>query len=396
MLFTHKYYVHCPHGWRPDGSSWRNAQSFYEYIAAAALHLAGKVEENQKPLNDVVFTCHLAASEVAAEGDAKKKRKKREKARAQCTEDPKYFQQLKNRILDAEKNLLHNIGFALNVPRPENVIATTGHTIQSREGSDCFEMQNSVVQRAWSFANDSYRTTIGVQYNVVTQAAAMLVLAMKYSGKSENGQWWRSWLDKNGFRSISVSAVCDITSQLCELYSKNNAAQFAQLHNSIQCELDYDHDSHDEDLTKEQNAHDRSDTQKVESKALYEDASQPNADMKKGGFNPQPKSSNNEESRDGAAIPRSMCSRERNVGRDERSRDSYQREFPEHSYIDQKNEAAPSKDRTRSHAGAMETTKCAREINSILGDKGEPIKNLHDTSNPFVLQAWRTLQKAQS
>lgn len=233
MLFTHKYYVHCPHAWRPDGSTWHHSHSHFEYVATAALHLAGKVEENQKPLNDIVFTCHTVI----------KSGKRLEKARAKCSEDPKFFQHLKHRILEAEKNLLHQIGFALNVPHLQEPIFSIFLTYDASSS----ELTPDVRDSIWRFVNDSYHTTVCVQYDVLTLAASMLVLALKHRNKSASGEWWRQWLDSVGFRNISTVDIRDVASQMCDFYYKKGGNEWPgpKLQQSIEQELTVDHEHFD-------------------------------------------------------------------------------------------------------------------------------------------------------
>jgi len=231
VVYTHQYYVHCAHGWRAGKKEeMRNPMNDRQFIASAALFLAGKVEEDPKPLNDVVYVTYLV-------GRGKKKPRQPQERLA----DKQHFDRVKDKFMEAERQLLHNLGFSFNVTHPFTPVAQAGNKWRSENSHDeskwQFEIQNQVPSTAWALTNDSYRTTLCVQYEASFIAAAMLTLAMKLKGKSASSEWWRSWLNESGFTHVPLPAVSDITSQLCALYFSHGHQSFAQLQNDLEQEI---------------------------------------------------------------------------------------------------------------------------------------------------------------
>jgi len=110
-------------------------------IATACLFLAGKVEETPKPLNDLAHTLHTLQQRKLSASTGKS-------VTQQDSQD-----RLRERILRAERSLLHRLGFDFNVEHPYkhllSVIKSMSHVGLIED--DC---TRDLAQVSWNFAND--------------------------------------------------------------------------------------------------------------------------------------------------------------------------------------------------------------------------------------------------
>ncbi len=168
-------------------------------MAATALFLAGKVEETPKKLKDVVMT--------AWEMDPRRKPEEREKGFSEASPE---FWQLKEKILDNERELLRVMAFNLQVEHPYKHLLTA---VKAVGGS------KELAHFAWNFVNDSLKTTLCLQYPPMVIGVAVLDLAskamqVKLPGPPERGHWW---FEEDPYR-VTPDQVEDVCDQLLALY----------------------------------------------------------------------------------------------------------------------------------------------------------------------------------
>mmetsp|Transcript_6859 Transcript_6859/g.17546 ORF Transcript_6859/g.17546 Transcript_6859/m.17546 type:complete len:223 (+) Transcript_6859:265-933(+) len=161
VVFCHRFYARHSHG-APHSDRF--------IIATACLFLAGKVEETPKPLREVVRVSYLV--EHKHEYDKAVKRLQQKK----CLEEQQ------ENILQAERNLLHTIGFDFNVEHPYKYLLNLVKRInQAQVVND--RNSRSLAQVAWNFANDSLRTTLCLQFDAQNIANAVLYLGVPTHSK---------------------------------------------------------------------------------------------------------------------------------------------------------------------------------------------------------------------
>jgi cyclin T len=142
LMYMHRFYAR---------------KSFQEYdrfiVACTCLLLGGKVEETPKKLKDVLTEAYKVRYQVSA-ADAP-------------DSDSRKYHELKEQVLVAERILLQTLGFELQLDHPyRDLLAYVRSVAMSRD----------FAALAWNFVNDSYRTTICLQYDHKTIAAAAVAM----------------------------------------------------------------------------------------------------------------------------------------------------------------------------------------------------------------------------
>jgi len=190
-VFCHRFFASHSHG--------APANDRY-VVATACLFLAGKVEETPKPLNEVVRVCFLVQHKHEYESALKQIHQKDQ------------LEEQRERVLQAERLLLHTLGFDFNVEHPyKHLLHLAKRLNQSQDLPE--DSSRSLTQVAWNFANDSLRTTLCLQFSASDIANAVLYLASKLLGKTLNlrKDWW------NDYR-IEQLACDEISNQIMDLY----------------------------------------------------------------------------------------------------------------------------------------------------------------------------------
>lgn len=149
LVFMHRFY---------------SRKSFQEYdrfiMSCTCLLLGGKVEETPKKLKDVLCEAF----------------KKRYNVKASEVPDPesRKFWELKEQVLVSERVLLQTLGFELQLEHPYRELLAFVRSVQK---------SRDFAQLAWNFVNDSYRTTVCLQYDHKTIAAAAIAMVASLLGE---------------------------------------------------------------------------------------------------------------------------------------------------------------------------------------------------------------------
>lgn len=165
-------------------------------MAACCLFLAGKVEETPKKCRDIVRAAKLYHENLATqESKSVQERLYLKKLAESFNEDT-----IKD-IMTYEKILLQTIKFDLQVDHPYGYLVKYAKTLKGNQ-----EQIHSLVQMTWGFINDSYSTTLCLQWEPEIVAIALMYLAKKFSkfeitdwaNKSETGakqNWWDQFVE---------------------------------------------------------------------------------------------------------------------------------------------------------------------------------------------------------
>lgn len=172
-------------------------------VAAAALFLAGKVEETPKKLKEVLCK--------AWELDPRRKPQEIKDGLAETAPD---FVALKEKILEYERELLRVVAFNLAVDHPYKYLLQSVKTVGGSKDMALF---------AWNFINDSLKTNLCLQYKPQVVGCAVLDLTskamkVKLPGPPEQARWWYEEAPYNA-RPEQLEDVCD---QLLSLYEGFN------------------------------------------------------------------------------------------------------------------------------------------------------------------------------
>lgn len=158
-------------------------------MGTACLFLAGKVEETPKPLKEVVRVCFLVQHTHDYERALKHIRNKvchtsdfswmvhlqhfevaLTSQRQFLTQD--HIEEQKEKVLQAERVLLHTLGFDFNVSHPYKPLLSLAKHVNQLE--QVLEGQSrSLTQVAWNFANDRYELIFSFLTNPTSRSACL-------------------------------------------------------------------------------------------------------------------------------------------------------------------------------------------------------------------------------
>ena len=184
-------------------------------MATCCLFLAGKVEETPKKCKDIVKAAktYLESKNLKKDSDS-------------FGEDP-----IKE-IMIYERILLQTIKFDLQVDHPYSYLLKYAKSLKGNQ-----EQIRNMVQMAWTFINDSYCTTLCLQWEPEIIAIALMYLTSKLSkleitdwiDKKENFKqnWWDQFVEDLGivilegifsivlfFKYFDVLLIRNIVSQM--------------------------------------------------------------------------------------------------------------------------------------------------------------------------------------
>ena len=96
--------------------------------------------------------------------------------------------ELKKELIDAESAILRELGFIVHAEHAHKFVLYYIHVLFAKP---C-EFPAELAQKAWSYANDSYRSTHCVQFRPKVLACAAIYLAARVLGirLPEDPPWW--------------------------------------------------------------------------------------------------------------------------------------------------------------------------------------------------------------
>ncbi|XP_073526345.1 LOW QUALITY PROTEIN: uncharacterized protein [Phyllobates terribilis] len=186
IIFCHRFFLRQSH-----------AKNDRRTIATACMFLAGKVEETPRPLKDVI----LVSFEII---------NKKDPAAILKIKQKEVYEEQKELILLAERVVLANLGFDMNVQHPYKPLV---------EAIKKFKVaQNALAQVAWNFVNDGLRTSLCLQFEPHHIAAGAIFLAAKFLKVKlpSDGEkvWWQEF-------DVTPRQLEEVSNQMLELYEQN-------------------------------------------------------------------------------------------------------------------------------------------------------------------------------
>ncbi|KAJ0022238.1 hypothetical protein NQD34_009728 [Periophthalmus magnuspinnatus] len=131
----------------------------FEIVAMACINLASKIEEAPRRIRDVINVFHHLRQ-----------------IRAKKTPTPLILDQnyinTKNLVIKAERRVLKELGFCVHVKHPHKIIVMYIQVLEC-------EKNQTLVQTAWNYMNDSLRTNVFVRFQAETIACACIFLAAR-------------------------------------------------------------------------------------------------------------------------------------------------------------------------------------------------------------------------
>ncbi|ESO12514.1 hypothetical protein HELRODRAFT_132173, partial [Helobdella robusta] len=166
-----------------------------EVLSMACIHLASKIEEAPRRIRDVmnVFN-HI-------------KQIRNKKTIMPMMLDNNYVNS-KNQVIKAERRVLKELGFCVHVKHPHKIIVMYLQVIEA-------EQNRRLVQYAWNYMNDSFRTNVFVRFQPETIACACIYLASRnlQIPLPNNPPWWL-------VMGVDESDLKEISRSILELYTR--------------------------------------------------------------------------------------------------------------------------------------------------------------------------------
>ncbi|XP_070761691.1 cyclin-L1a isoform X1 [Enoplosus armatus] len=131
----------------------------FEIVAMACINLASKIEEAPRRIRDVINVFHHL------------RQIRGKKTPSSLILDQNYIN-TKNQVIKAERRVLKELGFCVHVKHPHKII------VMYLQVLDC-EKNQTLVQTAWNYMNDSLRTNVFVRFQAETIACACIFLAAR-------------------------------------------------------------------------------------------------------------------------------------------------------------------------------------------------------------------------
>lgn len=196
VVFYHRFYM------------FHSFNEFPRYMTATCcLFLAGKVEETPKKCKDIVKAAKswLESKNLKPYAD-------------------QFTDESIKEIMIHERILLQTIKFDLQIDHPYGYLLKYAKTLKGNQ-----EQIRSMVQMAWTFINDSYCTTLCLQWEPEIIAIALMYLTSKLSKlevtdwnqklESKSLNWWDQFVD-----GLRIDILEDICHQILDLYATQQAA----------------------------------------------------------------------------------------------------------------------------------------------------------------------------
>ncbi|XP_036596909.1 LOW QUALITY PROTEIN: cyclin-L1-like [Trichosurus vulpecula] len=131
----------------------------FEIVAMACINLASKIEEAPRRIRDVINVFHHL-------------RQVREKRTPSPLILDQNYINTKNQVIKAERRVLKELGFCVHVKHLHKII------VMYLQVLEC-EQNQTLVQTAWNYMNDSLQTNVFVRFQPETIACASIYLAAR-------------------------------------------------------------------------------------------------------------------------------------------------------------------------------------------------------------------------
>ncbi|XP_055624680.1 cyclin-L2-like [Toxorhynchites rutilus septentrionalis] len=166
-----------------------------EATAMSCVCLASKIEEAPRRIRDVINVFHHI------------KQVRGQKPLVPMILDQHYIN-LKSQVIKAERRVLKELGFCVHVKHPHKLIVMYLKYLE-------LEKHHNMMQMAWNFMNDSFRTDVFVRYQPETIACACIYLTARKQNIAlpNNPQWFLI------FR-VTEEDVLDVCYRIMALYKR--------------------------------------------------------------------------------------------------------------------------------------------------------------------------------
>ena len=186
-VYLHRFFMR--HGMQQP-----NKPGLHHYsVAATALYLATKVEENCRKMKELVVACCRVAQK---------------NPNLVVDEQEKEYWKWRDTILYNEDLLLDALCFDLQLEQPHIILF---HFLQH------YEVENNKILRntSWAFVNDSHSTTMCLQHSPRLIAGAAMYVGVRLAGTTlSDDEQGRSWWEHLGLDIFDIQNACNLMFEL--------------------------------------------------------------------------------------------------------------------------------------------------------------------------------------
>lgn len=163
-------------------------------IATTAIYLAGKIEEQELRLTDIINVCHriLHPSEPPLDIGST-------------------YTALRESVIQCELFLLRALGFQVSIDHPHKYLMHYLKSLYDWLDKDTVR-KVSIAQTAWAMLRDSYHSDICLNYRPSLIAVAIIYLTLQcygievpYNDEAEN-RWWEAFIENCKLRDVKKVA----------------------------------------------------------------------------------------------------------------------------------------------------------------------------------------------
>lgn len=173
----------------------------YYNVAATALYLATKVEENCRKLSDLI----QAVARTAQKND-----------QIIIDEQSKEYWKWHDTIMFTEEYMLAALCYDFNVEKPYKLLQDYLQLIKVENGA---AKEKDIMKVAWAFINDSHLTVLCLMFPASTIAGAALYMSAKFNDTVfKDGRDGKPWWEVIGVNLIDIKKACN---QMADLYENN-------------------------------------------------------------------------------------------------------------------------------------------------------------------------------
>ncbi|KAI1893892.1 hypothetical protein AGOR_G00128330 [Albula goreensis] len=139
----------------------------FEIVAMACVNLASKIEEAPRRIRDVINVFHHLRQ---IRGKSDQLHLPNPGSPSPLILDQNYIN-TKNQVIKAERRVLKELGFCVHVKHPHKIIVMYLQVLECEN--------QTLIQTAWNYMNDSLRTNVFVRFQAETIACACIYLAAR-------------------------------------------------------------------------------------------------------------------------------------------------------------------------------------------------------------------------
>ena len=216
QTFMHAYWVQSPHAWRQsECTPKRNACNDRVFMASGAVLLASKCEEDSRSVDAVLRAAYTSTFGRGTLAD------RQQRAHELVDRSSHSLPFLRERVLESEQQLLLQLGVALNVHHPHDLVDSAFPRLLASSSSA--DLAHNTCSYALELCTLCTFCTACIQFDPSTLAAATLTVSSRIVlNECHDSSGWLDWLHGSfGFSNIDSEELRAAVGKICDLLISN-------------------------------------------------------------------------------------------------------------------------------------------------------------------------------